>query len=89
MLRARPCSVVLMRTYMVFFRGVVQGDMLADEYSDANPAEVEAVQELVNLRQLVQAQLRANKSITRFSSAFHRVGQSLYFTVGKGYSRGP
>ena len=48
------------RTDMVFFRRIVQRNVLADEYPDADAAEVEAVQKLVDLRQLVQAELRTN-----------------------------
>jgi len=40
----------------------VQRNVLADEYSDADAAEVEAVQKLVDLRQLVQAQLRSSNA---------------------------
>lgn len=39
-------------------RRLVQRDVLADEDADPYSAEVEAVQKLVDLRQLVQAHLR-------------------------------
>ncbi len=55
-------SVLAPRTYVVLPRGVVQRNVLADEYSDADAAEVEAVQKLVDLRQLVQAQLRSSNA---------------------------
>ena len=43
---------------MVLLWGVVQRDVLPDEYTDANAAEVEAVQELVDLRELGQPAAR-------------------------------
>ncbi len=57
----QPCGLLpAPRTYVILPRGIVQRNVLADEYSDANAAEVEAVQKLVDLRQLIQAQLRTN-----------------------------
>ncbi len=46
------------RTYVILPRLlVVQRDVLADEDADADAAQVEAVQELVYLRQLVEPHL--------------------------------
>ena len=42
-------------TYVVWFLRLVQGYVLANEYADADTAQVEAVQELVDLRELCQS----------------------------------
>lgn len=45
-------------TDMILPRLLVQRDVLADQDADPDSAEVEAIQELMNLGKLVQAYLR-------------------------------
>ena len=47
----------------------MQRNVLSDEYSNTNAAEVEAVQELMDLWQLVQAQLHTKTA--QLSSGSH------------------